>query len=209
MSIQYISIFQLLILIDREIEVAEQIDPGYSSYKEAEKFREGILIKETDLREKLGRSQTTEVVRSTLTEYLQYKNYLHLVHLEAPPEDVSSRKMLCLCLCRILKTDIEFYRSNSKISEDLVFAWISDMKKISSEIKLQHPFWSLKVTPVSLADRSTLTDDMIIETDQGHILVRKKTIATNILDNTGLDVDLTDITVDAQFKVKVTDSEHL
>ena len=150
-----------MILIDKEIEVAEQIDPGYNSYKEARKLEEDLSRKQSDLRGKLEKSDTTDKARSTLSEYLGYKNYLQLVHHEITPE--YSRIMLCLCLCRILKTDIEFYRFNSQISEDQIFSLLLEMKIIkSNEIELQHPFWSLKLT----ADRSKSGDNLIIIIDQ-------------------------------------------
>ena len=188
-----------MILIDREIEVAVQIDPGYNSYNEARKLREELSRKQSDLRGKLEKSDTTDKARSTLSEYLEYKNYLQLVHLKIPHPEYS-RIMLCLCLCRILKTDIEFYRFNSQISEDQIFSLLLEMKiKKTNDIELQHPFWSLKLT----ADRSKSGDNLIIATDQGYVLVRNRTIATNILKNS--DVDLPDVTDNSLFKVEVTD----
>ena len=82
-----ISYFQLLILIDREIEVAQQINPHYNSYEKAGKLFEDLLKKQSDLKERLGRSHTTDEVRSTLSEYLEYEKFLHL---EAPRDDVAA-----------------------------------------------------------------------------------------------------------------------
>ena len=54
-----------MILIDREIEVAQQIDPGYNSYEEAGKLREELFKNEGDIRERLERShKTIEEIRA-------------------------------------------------------------------------------------------------------------------------------------------------
>ena len=199
-----ISYFQLLILIDREIEAAQQINPDYNSYEKAEKLFEDLSKKQNELKERLGRSQTTDEVRSTLSEYLEYEKFLHL---EAPRDDVAENIMLRLCLCRILKTNIEFY--NSQISEDQIFEILSEMRieRVKNEIELQHPFWSLKVRPVSSTVASKSTENLIIDTKRGTILERNREITTNILSNTEVD-DLTTITDGAGgglFTVEVTD----
>ena len=199
-----------MILIDKEIEVAQQIDPGYNSYKEAGKLRKELLRKLSDLREGLEKSCTTDDVRSTLIEYREFKIFLHRVYMDLPHNKFYFR-MLCLCLSRILKTDI--YCSNSQMSEDQIYSLISEMKmknidkKIEElqhpkKIYLEHPFWSLKVTPVS-TERSVSSGNQIFETEQGYFLMTDTTFGTNILDNTH--VDLIAATVDAKFKVEVTD----
>ena len=180
-------------------------------------MREELLRKQSDLKEKEVRSKPTDEVRTILTEYIKYRNYLNFVYLKVPHPEFD-RIMLCLCLCRILKTDIEFYRSNSNISEDQIFIWLSDerrqwmqwmqwqwmMPTNKTSALQQHPFWSLKVTAVSLADRSNSyqnTDNLIIDTDQGYIMVKNKTMATNILNADVDDIDLTDVNDETLFKV--------
>ena len=108
--------------------------------------------------------------------------------------------MMCLCLCRILRTNIEFYRSNSQIYEDQIFTFVSEMisemkMAPSSSVKLEHPFWSLKIIGVSKEDASKSYKNLIIRSQQGYVLVRDQKNAINIVDNTDVsaNVNLTDI----------------
>ena len=92
-----------MILIDREIEVAQQIDPKFNSYKEAEELQE-------DLKEKLVRlrSQTTDEVFQPSdireaadlvnTGYLTTLKYLRLRNLDLSSSDEAYIKSL-LSVC--------------------------------------------------------------------------------------------------------------